>query len=112
IRIGGMPHDRMPIAAVRVWLAFVAEDDRPRVIDDDLLRHAGEMMKRMLMAGEHRLEPLMPKRFDVAASRVAEREDEDMRDHGPIRDPHLPLAKIDLRLASRGRLEADRRALP
>jgi len=96
--------------------ARVLEHHRFRIINDDAIGHAAEMLEGALMAAEPFTQPLSGKGDREAAPRNAERHDEDLGRDLDVVDPHPGLPEVDLRFLvmesspSRGLWEAPRYA--
>jgi hypothetical protein len=76
------------------------------VVVEAFQRHAAEVPEGSLVGGQSDVQPLVGVGLHPEPARVAQGEDEEMRDRGPLADPLAHLAEIDLRLVARGRLEA------
>lgn len=86
-------------------LRVVLLDQRPGIIEQDLLRQAAKVP-------EGALQPLEPGHLALVAEgpgvdppRIAQRGHEQVGPHALLADPDLPLAEIDLQLPTRWRLK-------
>ena len=75
-------------------LARVRQHHRFRIVDDDRIGDATEMLKRLFMPTEPVTNPLPTKRGGETAAREAERHHEDLHDRVYVRDPHTRLAEV------------------
>ncbi len=80
-------------------------DQRPRVVDERLLRNAAEVRERSFEAVEPRRLPFVPERLHEDPPRIAERRHEQMDPHGLAAHIDPRLAEVDLKLPPRRRLE-------
>jgi hypothetical protein len=78
---------------------------RPRVVHERLLRNAPEVRERRLDPVEPRRLPLVPERLNEDPTRIAERRHEQIDPHALAADLDPQLAKVDLKLPPRRRLE-------
>ena len=88
---------------------IMVQDQRACVVEQHLPRNPAEGLKRAFQAREPAVLLLVSESANMKTARIAERrhEKEDLRRHPA--DLHAPLAKIDLQLIARLRLEPDRR---
>ena len=88
----------------------MALHQRPRIVEQHLLRHPTKMAKRRLDAVHPRRLPLMAERFRVNPPRVAQRRDKQVHAQALAADRHPGLAKIDLQLMPGRCLKSNRRS--
>ena len=87
----------------------VVLDQRPGVVEQNLLRNPAEMAERPLHAVEPGRLSLMPEGAHKYSPRITERRHEQVQLHNLAADRGPRLAKVDLQLPPRRRLEAKRR---
>src|SRR6266853_6905232 len=83
----------------------VVVDQRPRIVEQHLLRHPAKPAERAFHAVEPGRLPLMPERPHKWPPRIAQCRYEQMHPHRVAADRHPRLAKVDLQLLARRRLE-------
>ena len=88
----------------------MALHQRPRIVEQHLLRHPTKMAKRRLDAVHPRRLPLMAERLRVNPPRVAQRRDKQVHAQALAADRHPGLAKIDLQLMPGRCLKSNRRS--
>ena len=89
---------------------IVVIDQRAGVVEQHLPRHPAKMAKRTLDPVEPGRLPLVPEGLHENPPRVAQGRDEQVDAHALTGDRGAHLAKIDLHLVTRRRLETHRRA--
>ncbi len=97
VRIRRMPHE---------FLTRVLEDHRFRIVYYHAVGHSAKVLKCLLVTLKPLSEPLPLEGDRVTPTRIAERVHEDLRGHRTVLDPYACLAEVDLRLLTRGCLEA------
>jgi hypothetical protein len=85
-------------------------DQRPRIVEQHLLRHPAKAPERALHAVEPGRLPLVAKGPDKRPPRIAEGRDKQMYPHRGTPNRHRDRPKVDLRLLSRRRLSKRRQA--
>ena len=84
-------------------------DQRPRIVEQDLLRHPAKALERALHAVEPGRLPLVPEGPDKRPSRVAQGRHKQVHPHPLAADRHRDPAKVDLQLLARRRLKPQAR---
>lgn len=92
----------------RAALSLLADDERARAVDENASRNATEGAKRSDEAFTPVVLTLAQRRLDVDPSRVAQHGDEEADPGLRTGEVDPLLAEVDLQLASRRRLEANR----
>jgi hypothetical protein len=85
-------------------------DQRPRIIEDHLLRDPAEVPERALRAVQPGRLPLMPEGPDKRPPQIAQGRDKQMHPHRGTPNRHRDRPKVDLRLLARRRLSKRRQA--
>jgi hypothetical protein len=74
---------------------------RPRIVEQHLLRHPGKALERPLHPVKPRRLPLVPKGADKRPSRIAQGRHKQMQPHPLTADRRRGRAKVDLQLPAR-----------